>query len=43
MPLFLSEDYYVNVPLEATYMRAWDELPEPWREIVEGHSPQSQK
>ena len=36
MPLFLSEDYYVNVPLEPTYLRAWDELPEPWREIVEG-------
>ncbi len=34
MPLFLSEDHYVNVPLEATYLRAWDELPEPWREIV---------
>ncbi|MEZ6034767.1 MAG: DUF4058 family protein [Planctomycetaceae bacterium] len=34
MPLFLSEDHYVNVPLESTYLRAWDELPEPWREIV---------
>ena len=42
MPLFLSEDHYVNVPLESTYLRAWEELPEPWREIVEGPSQQAQ-
>lgn len=39
MPLFLSEDHYVNVPLESTYLCAWDELPEPWRAIVEQSMP----
>jgi hypothetical protein len=28
MPLFLSDDTYVMVPLEASYQRAWDEMPE---------------
>lgn len=42
MPLFLSEDHYVNIPLESTYLRAWDELPEPWREIVEQSKPGNQ-
>ncbi len=40
--IFLSEDHYVNIPLEWTYLRAWDELPEPWREIVEQSKPGNQ-
>lgn len=32
MPLFLHPDWYVNVPLEETYMEAWKGLPEPWRQ-----------
>jgi hypothetical protein len=38
MPLFLSEDHYINVPLESTYLRAWDELPQPWRDIVQART-----
>lgn len=35
MPLFLSNDWYVNVPLEETYQLTWEGLPEPWqREIA---------
>jgi hypothetical protein len=35
MPLFLTPDEYVNVPLEASYQAAWQEVPERWREVVE--------
>lgn len=35
MPLFLSPDRYVNVPLEATYKEAWDGMPEYWRGVLE--------
>ncbi len=31
MPLFLSHDWYVNVPLEETYQQTWQGLPEPWK------------
>ncbi|MBI3271246.1 MAG: DUF4058 family protein [Planctomycetes bacterium] len=41
MPLFLSPDRYVNVPLEATYAAAVQGLPAFWREILEGHSHRS--
>lgn len=34
MPLFLTPDEYVNVPLEATYRSAWDEVPQQWRDVI---------
>lgn len=39
MPLFLSGDRYVNVPLEETYGAAWEGLPEPWRHQIEAGQP----
>lgn len=36
MPLFLEEDWYVNVPLEATYNEAYASVPERWRRVIEG-------
>ena len=35
LPLFLSPDRYVNVPLEQTYMTVYRRLPEPVRDAVE--------
>jgi hypothetical protein len=34
MPLFLTPDVYVDVPLEATYQSAWDAMPEYWRDVL---------
>jgi hypothetical protein len=39
MPLFLTSDRYVNVPLEATYAAAYRGLPAFWRDVLEGHQP----
>jgi hypothetical protein len=36
MPLFLTPAHYVDVPLEATYMEAWQGVPEYWRGVMEG-------
>ena len=36
MPIFLSADDYVPVPLEATYASAWDAMPEYWRQAITG-------
>ncbi len=36
MPLFLSPDRYVNVPLESTYEAAYEGIPSYWRDILEG-------
>lgn len=36
MPLFLDEDWYVNVPLEVTYMEAYTTIPRRWRQVIEG-------
>lgn len=36
MPLFLDEDRYVNVPLEATYAEAYTSVPRRWRQVIEG-------
>lgn len=36
MPLFLSADRYVNVPLEGTYVTAYRKVPAFWRDVVEG-------
>lgn len=35
-PLFLSEERYVSVPLEATYQAAWQTFPADWRTVVSG-------
>jgi hypothetical protein len=34
MPLFLTPDVYVPVPLEATYQSAWEGLPAYWRGVL---------
>ena len=36
MPLFLHHDWYINVPLEATYNAAYAGVPAYWREVLEG-------
>lgn len=33
-PVFLAPGWYVNVPLEQTYMASWDVTPKPIRELV---------
>jgi hypothetical protein len=35
MPLFLREDYYVNIPLQPTYDQAFRGLPEVFRTVLE--------
>jgi hypothetical protein len=35
MPLFLTADRYVNVPLEPTYLSAYRGMPEWWRRVLE--------
>jgi hypothetical protein len=35
MPLFLTPDYYVSVPLEETYLAAYRGVPRRWREVLE--------
>jgi hypothetical protein len=35
MPLFLTPERYVKVPLESTYRTAWDGFPKPLRPLVE--------
>jgi hypothetical protein len=39
MPLFLTPDRYVNVPLETTYQAAYRGLPAFWRDVLEGRQP----
>lgn len=34
MPLFLHNDFYINVPLEVTYMDTWAVLPQLLRDLV---------
>jgi hypothetical protein len=36
MPLFLTPDYYVNVPLEPTYQAAYRGVPARWKRVIEG-------
>jgi hypothetical protein len=36
MPLYLTPELYVNVPLEATYRTAYDAVPRRWRDVLEG-------
>ncbi|MGL6095700.1 MAG: DUF4058 family protein, partial [Fimbriiglobus sp.] len=34
MPLFLTPEMYVNVPLESTYLAAWDDVPRRWQSVI---------
>src|SRR5262249_11343288 len=34
MPLFLTPETYVLVPLDATYRAAWEALPAVWQEVL---------
>ena len=34
MPVFLYPGMYIEVPLEATYLAAWDTLPRRWQDVV---------
>lgn len=43
MPLFLTPDIYVLVPLEATYRAAWEGFPSFWREVLENPPPSEQQ
>jgi hypothetical protein len=36
MPLFLTADEYVMLPLETTYQAAWEAVPAYWRTVLEG-------
>jgi len=36
MPLFLDASWYVNVPLEETYLQTWTGIPEPWKRKIGG-------
>ncbi len=36
MPVFLTPDTYVLLPLEPTYMAAWDAVPAFWRGVIAG-------
>ncbi len=35
MPLFLEPEFYVNVPLEETYLAAYDGVPQRWKRVLE--------
>jgi hypothetical protein len=39
MPLFLTAERYVNVPLEPTYQSAYLGMPEFWRNVLEQAAP----
>ncbi len=40
MPLFLTPERYVNVPLEPTYLAAYRGMPEYWRQVIEQPPPE---
>jgi len=40
MPLFLTTETYVPVPLDATYQAAWDAVPAYWRDVLSSSMPQ---
>jgi hypothetical protein len=39
MPLFLTPDHYVDLPLGPTYDMAYRGVPAYWREVIEGRRP----
>jgi hypothetical protein len=38
MPLFLSSDWYITLPLEKTYLKAWEGVPRRWRKVIDPHT-----
>jgi hypothetical protein len=34
MPVYLYPGRYIDVPLEETYMAAWEAVPRRWREVI---------
>ena len=38
MPLFLTREHYIHVPLEPSYMAAWDDVPPQYQEVLVGSS-----
>ena len=38
MPLFLTAEEYIWVPLEATYQATWDGMPAYWRDVLTSES-----
>jgi hypothetical protein len=36
MPLFLTPERYVNIPLEETYVGAYEGVPQRWKRVIEG-------
>ncbi len=36
MPLFLTREQYISLPLEETYQRAWNGLPARWQNVITG-------
>lgn len=38
VPLFLTPDHYINVPLESTYQAAWRGMPDRWKRVIESSS-----
>jgi hypothetical protein len=36
MPVFLTPDHYVNVPLEPTYLESYRGVPQRWKRVIEG-------
>src|SRR5262249_56473690 len=39
MPLFLTPEHYINLPLASTYAAAYQGMPAFWREVIEGRRP----
>lgn len=39
MPVFLYPGMYVNMPLEATYMAAWEAVPRRWQNVIISRPP----
>jgi hypothetical protein len=39
LPLFLTPEFYILVPLDTTYRSAWDAVPAFWREALASASP----
>lgn len=37
MPLFLTPQHYINLPLEETYLAAWRGVPRRWKEVLESN------
>ncbi|MFI5455061.1 MAG: hypothetical protein ACHRXM_06380 [Isosphaerales bacterium] len=37
--LFLDSDFYINIPLEATYQAAYRGVPAFWRDVLEAKQP----